>query len=158
SVLFRLDPHSGDLVELAASGYRGPGARPGAVLPRGQGLAALAVREGRPMASVDVLEDARVGLDAELRHRLQGSGHAAALAAPLVTGRGVTGVLVVRDDRGRRFTENDISIAAAFADQAAVVLENARLYRRAKDRAEKLRALSTLTQRITSATHSQAAF
>src|SRR5262249_48192237 len=116
------------------------------------------VREGRPMASVDVLEDARVGLDAELRHRLQGSGHAAALAAPLVTGRGVTGVLVVRDDRGRRFTEDDISIAAAFADQAAAVLENARLYRRAKDRAEKLRALSTLTQRITSATHSQAAF
>src|SRR5207237_658494 len=54
--------------------------------------------------------------------------HRAMLAVPLiVTGRAL-GALIVGDATGRRFTPEEIARAEAFADQAALALENARLY------------------------------
>src|SRR5207244_1204171 len=40
----------------------------------------------------------------------------------------VIGGILVGDREGRVFTEDELSLAQAFADQAAVALENARLY------------------------------
>ena len=56
------------------------------------------------------------------------------------------------------FSEDDIDITQVFAAQAAVALENADLYRRASERADKLTTLSALTRLITGAAASREVF
>ena len=62
---------------------------------------------------------------------------------PLILGPQVLGVLSIRTRREQGFSSEDLAITTAFAAQAAIALENARLYREAEERADKLRALST---------------
>ncbi len=50
------------------------------------------------------------------------------LGVPVTLGDRVVGVLGNRTHRPEGFSEEDVSIAAAFASQAAIALENARLY------------------------------
>ena len=57
----------------------------------------------------------------------------------------VLGALSIRTQREEGFSAEDVSIATAFAAQAAIGLENARLYQQSEARAENLRALSRLT-------------
>jgi hypothetical protein len=54
SVLYRLEPASGDLVTLVASGPLTPAFSQNLVLPRGTGLSGLAVQERCPMTTPDV--------------------------------------------------------------------------------------------------------
>ena len=61
------------------------------------------------------------------------------------------GALSIRTQREEGFSAEDVSIATAFAAQAAIGLENARLYQQSEARAENLRALSRLTRLIISA-------
>jgi len=63
----------------------------------------------------------------------------------------VLGALSIRTQREEGFSAEDVSIATAFAAQAAIGLENARLYQQTEARAEKLKALSRLTRLMTSA-------
>jgi len=54
----------------------------------------------------------------------------AVLAAPLVAGRHLMGVISVGDaDPDRRFTTSDVYLLNMFAQQAAIAIENARLFR-----------------------------
>src|SRR5713101_9481730 len=62
-----------------------------------------------------------------------------------------SGAMRIRTLRAEGFSSEDVSIATAFAAQAAIDLENARLYREAEARADKLKALSALTRLMTSA-------
>ena len=61
---------------------------------------------------------------------------------PLVAQGREFGVLAVGDHTGRRFNDDDIRLTQAFADQAAVALENARLYGEASRQATRMRALA----------------
>ncbi len=132
--LYRVDRTSGDLVAVAASGPLGqvPG-RP-LVLPRGTGLAGLAVSEGRPVSSGNVLLDPRLTHTAETCVRIDRAGYRSALSMPLVAKGRVIGVLSVGDAAGRIFGREEIELAQAFADYAAIGLENARLYEEAEHR------------------------
>src|SRR3989475_10308904 len=58
------------------------------------------------------------------------------LVVPVKIGERVAGVLSIRTKRDSGFSQEDVSLALAFASQAAVALENSRLYqetRRAYD-------------------------
>ena len=55
----------------------------------------------------------------------------------------------VADASGRVFTEDDVRLAQAFADQASVALENARLYADAERRRVEAETLSGLVRSIT---------
>src|SRR5260370_23848434 len=78
-------------------------------------------------------------------------GYRAFLGVPLKVGDQVLGALSIRTLRAEGFSSEDVSIATAFAAQAAIALENARLYRDAEARADKLKTLSALTRLMTSA-------
>jgi PAS domain S-box-containing protein len=52
----------------------------------------------------------------------------------------------LREDR--RFSEKDMERLSAFADQAAIAIENARLFEEAQERAEKLAALNAIASAI----------
>ena len=148
SVLYRLDAESGDLVALAVSGDVGPGFRDGLVIPAGIGLVALAVRQRAPAMTTNLFADARIALSGDLRERVEGTGQRAALAVPLIVKDAVIGALTMGDRQGRVFHDDEIQIAQAFADQAALALDNARLYDEAQQRLRHLDSLRQVVEQI----------
>jgi GAF domain-containing protein/CheY-like chemotaxis protein/anti-sigma regulatory factor (Ser/Thr protein kinase) len=149
SALFRLDPESGDLVALAVAGTPGPGYARGAVARRGRGPLGLAVLERRPVATQDVVNDPRVELSPEWRARLEGMPDRAILAVPLVARDRVIGAFTIRHRTGRVYRSSEVRLIQAFADQAAVALENARLYAEAARRRHEAEELARLARMLT---------
>ncbi len=96
--LHRLDPASGDLLPLAVSGTVGPAFERSLVIPRGIGLSAIAVHEGRPAVTPDLLADPRILLSLEFRARVEQAPYRALLAVPLMVQDRVIGALGVGCD------------------------------------------------------------
>jgi len=149
TALFQMKADSEDLVAMAVSGDDGPTFAPHMVLPRGTGIAAVAVRERQAVATRDVLADSRIVLAPEVRDRIGGGGFRAGLAVPLIAQHRVIGALAVRDVTGRHWSREEIELARALADQAAVALENARLYGEARRREQHAQELARLAQVVT---------
>jgi two-component system cell cycle sensor histidine kinase/response regulator CckA len=148
SVLFRLDPETADLVALTGSGEPCAMARQMLVLPSGAGAAGLAVREERAVVSADCLADPRILVTPDLRSRAEYDGFRAILAVPLLVQGRVLGALGVRDSLGRVFDAEDVRIAQAFADQAAIAIENARLYGETQERLVQSETLLAVSQQV----------
>jgi PAS domain S-box-containing protein len=128
AAVFGLDRASGDLVVVALSGNTGPSLRPGVVFPDAAGMVGLAVRERQPVLTPNILTDPRVVLTPELRAAIESAQYHAVLAVPLLVQDRVVGALGIGDLAGRSFGAEDIEIVRAFADQAAVAMENHQLY------------------------------
>ncbi len=148
SGLFRLESDSGDLVSLALSGDIGPAAGPSLTLPAGTGASALAIRERRPVTTTDILRDPRITLLPDLRALIELSPHRSVMSVPLGVKDVVIGALAVADRAGRIFDAEEIRIAQAFADQAALALDNARLYEEAHQRVRHLDSLRDVVEQI----------
>jgi signal transduction histidine kinase len=146
--LYRFEPGSGDIVAMAFSGDVGP-AQPGVVFPRGTGVASLAARERRPIRTPNLLEDPRIMLTPDVRARIERATYRAVLSVPLVAGDTVLGALSVGDVEGRVFTEEDVRLAQAVADQAALTLDNARLYVEATQRRREAEELASVARSLT---------
>ena len=147
--VYRLVEASGDLAALAVAGDVGPSYGPDIVFPSGTGVAAIAVREGRPVATPDMLEDPRVSLTPAVRARIEQASYRAVLALPLAVDGRVMGALGVGDRRGRAFRDEDVQLAQAFAAQAANALENARLYEDAQRREREAAILARVARELT---------
>ncbi len=145
--VFRLDPGSGALVETARSG-RSPFRDWPLRYPDGTGAVGLAVRERRAVVSNDVLADPRLRFAPDVRTSIGSSQIRAILAVPLMVKEQVIGALGLVDSTGRVFTADDVRLAQAFADQAAVALENARLYADAERRRVEAETLAGLVRTI----------
>jgi PAS domain S-box-containing protein len=160
--VFGLDHGTGDLVLVALSGNTGPGLRPGIVFPDAAGMVGLAVRERQAVLTPNILTDPRVVLTPELRAAIEHAQYHAVLAVPLLVQDRVVGALGVGDLAGRCFGTEDIEIVRAFADQAAIALENHQLYGDLRDalaavrdsqaqlvETERLQAVGTLAAGVT---------
>ena len=101
----------------------------------------LAARE--PMIVTEVTSeflDALAGADREYRQVLEGIHAVSFLLLPLVVYERPIGVLKLISARAsRRYEPGDLAVAAGLADRAALALDNARAYKEAEDRAERLR-------------------
>jgi PAS domain S-box-containing protein len=128
SIVYRREPGAGDLVALAVSGDIDSVFVRGSRMPAGAGLVGLAVRERGPVVTADVLADPRLTFAPPLRAAIEGASYRAALAVPLLVQERVVGALGIGDRVGRVFSAEDIRLAQAFADRAAVALENSQLY------------------------------
>jgi signal transduction histidine kinase/DNA-binding response OmpR family regulator len=147
SVLYRLDPESGDMVSVAADGEAKIALGKELIFQGGTGVCGVAVKERRPVATPNLLTDPRITLTSEQRGRIGRASYRAALGVPLVVQDRVIGALGVGDREGRVFTDEEIRLARTFADQAALALESARLYREARQALEDLqRTQSQLIQ------------
>jgi len=104
------------------------------VYPPGAGTIGLAVRERRVVVTGDSLGDARIWYPADIAARIAQASYRSLLAVPLIVHDRVIGVLGVGDILGREYDATDVDLAHALADQAAVALENARLYQDAEQR------------------------
>ncbi len=116
-----------DTGELEFRVVRGPASEEllGNRLPIGKGLAGTAAQTGKPVIVNNVQNDPRwfADVDAKSEFRTQ-----TILTIPLMRSNQVLGVLQVINKRDRSpFREEDQSLLMAFAGQAVVAIENARL-------------------------------
>ncbi|MCH9017718.1 MAG: GAF domain-containing protein, partial [Chloroflexi bacterium] len=86
----------------------------------------------------------------DLRALLKKYDYQASVIVPLLANDRSLGVLIVMDTRVRRFTNDEVSLLAAFADQASLALEKARLLNEAETERERLSALNEVGNRLAS--------
>src|SRR5581483_4221211 len=92
------------------------------------GTTATAIRERRPVWTPDILNDPAITLTPATRAAVVSEGYRAVLSVPLLAGERVLGALVTYRDTPGPFGEDEVALLQAFAGQAAVALDNARLY------------------------------
>ena len=135
--LMTLDPATDELVS-AASLDLPPEMVTQIRLRVGEGVAGRAVAERRPVQRADLFEG-EGGRYAHLRHA---SGFRSMLSVPLTVGSRAVGVLSVFRRDVHRFTDTEVGLLVALADQASIALEHARLYAELEARvAERTREL-----------------
>ena len=78
----------------------------------------------------------------ETAHRL---GHRSQVSTPLLRGDDVVGILVVQRRVQRAYSEREIALLEAFADQAVIAIENARLFSELEQRNVELQASNRQT-------------
>jgi PAS domain S-box-containing protein len=134
----RYEPEHGTLHTLASHGPVAWMVR-GVVLQPGEGIAGRAVAERKVIVTPDALHEPRLELAREVRERLAAAGVGALVGVPLLTHERIIGALALADRTGREFTADELQALQAFADQAALAFENARLYASANDSLTRLR-------------------
>jgi signal transduction histidine kinase len=136
-----LDPATGDLRLVASLDL------PAEMVDRvrlkpGEGIGGLAFAQRRPVQSEDLQQDERVSL--RFRDLPSTTGFRSLLAVPLGGGERASGVIYVFRSDPHRFSEAEAQLLLAFADQAAIALEHARLYEQLEAMvAERTRELDT---------------
>ena len=96
-------------------------------IPADRGINGLAIGRRRAVVTGDYLTDDRFDHIAEADEFVRGMGLHAAVAAPLFTDDGLLGVIKVLATRRDAYDDEDAALMEAFADQAVVAIQNARL-------------------------------
>jgi signal transduction histidine kinase len=120
-----------ELVIKAGAGahWETPQFQPSRLKVGGKGITTWVAAKGEPLLVPDVSREPRYLLLPEAtRTRSE-------LAVPLRTTTGVIGVLDVQSDQVNGFDESDLAVLKSVAHQAAVAIENARLYEQAQQAA-----------------------
>ncbi|MCI0844328.1 MAG: GAF domain-containing protein, partial [Chloroflexi bacterium] len=102
----------------------------------------------RPLTAEDCTQDERVPV--EYRRLFEKHGLHGTATIPLLANDRSIGVLVVMDTRIRRFTDDEVSLLSAFADQASLALEKARLLNDAETRERQAIQLYEVTTQLAS--------
>ncbi|PYM89197.1 MAG: hypothetical protein DME08_25870 [Candidatus Rokuibacteriota bacterium] len=138
SLVFRYEAEARTLHAIGFFGEDASAVK-GIVLQPGEGAAGLAVAERRIVSTSDILNEPGFHLTPELRDRIQTRLYRSVLCVPLVARDRVVGALAMGAEAGRVFTREERLVLQAFADQAALAMENAQLYGSARDNLARLR-------------------
>jgi len=133
--LFLLDEITGERVLAASVGY----VKPVTSLPPGRGLSERPLLNGQLHYTPDVKEDPRY---------FYGMG-GAEVDVPIRIGGKVLGVLTVESNKPDAFSQDDLKVFTAAAQQAGLAIEKARLLAAERQRADHLDALRTTMADIT---------
>ena len=148
--LFEVQPRTGNLVSVAFAGEGAAGLSHPLVMPPGVGASGRAVATRREVFTPDILNAPGVIHTPELRAGIERAGYRAVVAVPLLVNGEPIGALAVAAGRGRGVDEESRQLLGAFADQAAVALNNARLF--AAERAARAEA-ETAERRVRDLVH-----
>ena len=129
SVLWLLQP-DGRLACVALAGTWLEQFKPGDVLPPGVGLVGRAVRERRAVWTSDLVNEPAVVLTDEFRRSVVRAGHHAVAAVPLQVNGTIIGAMSTAHVEQRTFSEAEMDLLQAFADQAALAMWNVQLLTR----------------------------
>ena len=120
-----------------------------------EGIAGAVVTEGRPYRTADYLADDRFRHTPESDLFVRDAGIRSVIAVPLIGESGPLGVISVATDRADAYDDEQMSLLAAVADQAAIAIQNARLIEALEQsqvalakRAETERSLREMAARI----------
>ena len=117
--------------------------------PVDKGLSAVVVAERQPLFCPDVGADPR----SYFGRRYRALGMLTYLGLPVKRGEEVVGVLVFSTTTPRTYGPDELAYLTAFADQAAIAIEHARLYAAVRQTSEELeRRVEARTQELRRAT------
>ncbi len=119
--------------------------RVAALRPDDETIGLRAIRQRRPYATQRADSDPDVGL---LRETYAAEGIRTACLVPLVGADETLGILGLYHGHERTWPEEEVALVQAFADQAAVAIQNARLYRSLADQAARMRSIQDLSARL----------
>lgn len=141
--LFDGTPHPVPLVtrNLSAEFIR----RSGELTPSSRAIGIQALEQRRPMWMRDAHVDTRVG---EMRTAYAAEGIRTVCMMPLISQGHGLGVIGLYHDQDRVWPEEEVALAQAFADQAAVAIQNARLYQSVEMHAARMRSIQDLSARL----------
>ncbi|HYB41628.1 MAG TPA: GAF domain-containing protein, partial [Candidatus Methylomirabilis sp.] len=148
--IFELEADTGALVY-----ERGVGLSPGFVralrVQVGEGTTGRAVAERAPVWSADLLADPAITLAPQTRDLVMREGYRAVLSVPILGSGDVPhGALCAYWWESHEPAPAEIELMSALAGQAAIALENARLYGEAATQAERMRAIADLGRTLVS--------
>ncbi len=144
STIRLIDPNTGDLPVRASRGLSKQTIRK-ARLKIGQGVPGWVAQHGKPIIANDCRAEPRMEYypqDAEPLSSL--------ISVPLLLEGRTIGVLTVACREPKWFTEEDRNLLMILAGQAAVAIENARLYEQARRRLSEQKILYRLAQELAS--------
>lgn len=133
--------YDGGTLRFGAAMFAGTHPREPYSSPRPKGLTQTVAHSGERI----VIEDAR---NHPLYEDMRWEGSIAGL--PLRIGHQVVGVMNVAYDRPHRFTPSELGLLEALADQAAVALQNARLYEETDAERRRIHLLFSIAQTLAS--------
>ncbi len=128
SSIWLIDRDTGELVCEQATGDYGETLRGWRLAP-GEGLAGWVVRHGESSISPDTYSDKRHYKEVD---QVIGKNMQSILTVPLHVKGDVIGVLQVVDTETGRFDKNHLALMESLAGSAAIAIENARLYEKAR--------------------------
>jgi PAS domain S-box-containing protein len=107
-------------------------------IPRGQGISGKVADSGKPFITDDVARYlSEQGIEMERHYQ------AAFASVPMTVDERVTGVLNICDPRdGALITDHDLGLLSIMANQAAIVISNARLYANLQRRVDNLAVIN----------------
>src|SRR5215471_19185713 len=120
-------------------------------IPVGGGPVSVSVREGRTVTTRNILTDTRLWLAPQRRTDIEREGFKASAAAPLAVKDRILGALVVHFWTERTFGSEETAALEFLAKQAAIAIRNASLYEAEHAEATRIRALTEVNRRISSA-------
>jgi GAF domain-containing protein len=116
----------------------------GARLRLGEGVSGIAAARGEPF----MVENHRAWPDKADAFRDSTTGRV--LAVPLMTQGRTLGVLYLSDEAPGSFTDHEIRLATLFAEQAAIAIQNARMFDETRRYSEQMEALYQTAVEISS--------
>lgn len=124
SAIFALDEHSKSISVIASCGFY-PRLLEEISFQPGESIIKKVVQGGVPVSITDALNDDRVGNIGPL---VTEEGYRSMLCLPLITPRGILGGICLYGKGPRAFQDEEFGLLSAFANEAAIAIENARLY------------------------------
>jgi GAF domain-containing protein len=142
------DESRGVMVTSSAAGYPRYAAKPGDVYQPDEGYTGWIARHKQRL----FIPDTTARPDLLPRNIAQDMPIRAYVGLPLVTSDAFVGTLELASDQPGVYSEDDLEILQVFASQAAVAIQNARLYEEAQRHLKELSGLHQISQAIGSLT------
>ena len=143
-----LDVEKQELLHLVGHGYSKEHLQSITFEELWHGLTGWVMREKKPTLTQDILEDERE--TDEARERSQQMPRRSVAVAPLMVKGQVIGTLTGVNPRGESvLTREDLDVLVMLASQAAIAIENVRLFEESRIHAEELSVLNELARALT---------
>ncbi len=120
-------------------------ARSAALTTDSRTIGVRAMRDGRPRWARNAHANREVG---EMRDAYGDEGIRTVCIVPLRSGGMSIGVLGLYHDTDYRWPDGELALVQAFADQAAIAIQNARLYRSVAEQAARMQSIQDLSARL----------
>lgn len=126
-------------------------------VPANTGIGARVVESGSAQWVSNYVDDVALHHDEAFDSVVMTEGLKALLGVPLLVNARVIGILYAADRTERPFEPDEVALLSAFADHAAIALENARLYDESRAAVQRLQdAYETIEQQVTTMERSAA--
>ncbi|MGH7384552.1 MAG: GAF domain-containing protein, partial [Candidatus Rokuibacteriota bacterium] len=117
-------------------------------VPLGEGTTGRAVEQREPVWSEDVLNDPAVPISPGTRAEIEREGYRSVLSVPLLSKGQVLGAVAAYWWEPHTPSPAELSVMTALAGQAAVALDNARMFAGERDRKASLTSLLEINKKI----------